>query len=168
MADHRRWRSGHRVVAGRRRRSRVRPFRSTIRRLEHRNHADGRAPGLRHGDARKIKATAASLAETLPSAHVLGDVDALAARLAGIGERAEAAAAADRSRRDEHRAAQTARKEALAGEAEELANTSTQWKAAGDRLRAILDEWKTISGLDRKTDDALWKRYSAARETFNR
>ena len=32
----------------------------------------------------------------------------------------------------------------------------------------ILDEWKTISGLDRKTDDALWKRYSAARETFNR
>ena len=120
------------------------------------------------GDARKIKATAATLAETLPEAHVLGDVDALAARLAGIGERAEAVAAEDRSRRDEQRAAQTARKEALAAEAEELANTATQWKAAGDRLRAILDEWKTISGLDRKTDDALWKRYSAARETFNR
>jgi hypothetical protein len=120
------------------------------------------------GDARKIKATAAGLAESLPTANVLGDVDALAARLAAIGERAEAAAAADRSRREEHRAAQTARKEALAAEAEELANTSTQWKGAGDRLRAILDEWKTISGLDRKTDDALWKRYSAARETFNR
>ena len=27
---------------------------------------------------------------------------------------------------------------------------------------------RPISGLDRKTDDALWKRYSAARETFNR
>ena len=40
-------------------------------------------------------------------------------------------------------------------------------KSAGDRMRAILDEWKTVSGLDRKTDDALWKRYSAARETFN-
>ena len=120
------------------------------------------------GDARKIKATAAGLAETLPTAHVLGDVDALAARLAGITDQADATAAAERSRRDEHRAAQTARKETLAAEAEELANTSTQWKAAGDRLRAILDEWKTISGLDRKTDDALWKRYSAARETFNR
>ncbi|MFZ0718172.1 DUF349 domain-containing protein [Mycobacterium sp.] len=120
------------------------------------------------GDARKIKATAAGLAETLPSANVLGDVDALAARLAGIAEHAEATAAADRTRRDEHRAAQTARKEALAVEAEEMANTSTQWKVAGDRLRSILDEWKTISGLDRKTDDALWKRYSAARETFNR
>jgi Domain of Unknown Function (DUF349) len=120
------------------------------------------------GDARKIKATAASLAETLPSANVLGDVDALAARLAGIAEHAEATAAADRARRDEHRAAQTARKEALAVEAEEMANTSTQWKVVGDRLRSILDEWKTITGLDRKTDDALWKRYSAARETFNR
>ena len=120
------------------------------------------------GDARKIRATAAGLDDTLATANVLGDVDALAARLAGIAEHAEATAAADRSRRDEHRAAQTARKETLAAEAEELANTSTQWKVAGDRLRAILDEWKTISGLDRKTDDALWKRYSAARETFNR
>jgi hypothetical protein len=120
------------------------------------------------GDARKIKATAAGLAESLPTANVLGDVDALAARLATLSEHAEATAAADRSRRDEHRAAQTARKETLAAEAEELANTSTQWKVAGDRLRAILDEWKTISGVDRKTDDALWKRYSTARETFNR
>jgi small-conductance mechanosensitive channel len=110
------------------------------------------------GDARKIRATAAGLADTLATANVLGDVDALAARLAGIAEHAEATAAADRSRRDEHRAAQTARKETLAAEAEELANTSTQWKVAGDRLRAILDEWKTISGLDRKTDDAYWKR----------
>src|SRR6201997_1430078 len=120
------------------------------------------------GDARKIKANATALAETLPTACVLGDVDALAGRLAGLLERADATAAADRSRREEHRASQTARKEALAAEAEELAANSTQWKTAGDRLRAILDEWKTISGLDRKVDDALWKRYSAARESFNR
>src|SRR6201997_1732405 len=106
------------------------------------------------GDTRKIKAAASALADTLPTASVLGDVDALAA--------------ADRSRRDEHRATQTARKEALAVEAEDLAANSTQWKASGDRMRAILDEWKTITGLARKVDDALWKRYSAARETFNR
>lgn len=120
------------------------------------------------GDARKIKAHASELAETLPTAAVLGDVDALAGRLASLIDQVETAVAQERSRRDEHRAAQTARKEALAAEAEELAANSTQWKAAGDRLRAILDEWKTISGLDRKVDDALWKRYSAAREAFNR
>ena len=120
------------------------------------------------GDARKIKVNASTLAETLPTAHVLGDVDALAGRLASLLELADASVAADRSRREEHRALQSARKEALAAEAEDLAANSTQWKTAGDRMRAILDEWKTITGLDRKVDDALWKRYSAARETFNR
>jgi Domain of Unknown Function (DUF349) len=120
------------------------------------------------GDARKIKAHASELAETLPTACVLGDIDALASRLTTLLEHAEATVAADKSRREEHRAAQTARKEALAAEAEDLAANSTHWKIAGDRLRAILDEWKTISGLDRKVDDALWKRYSAAREGFNR
>src|SRR6516165_5518192 len=113
------------------------------------------------GDARKIKANASALAETLPTACVLGDVDALAGRLAGLIELADATATADRSRREEHRASQTARKETLAAEAEDLAANATQWKTAGDRLRAILDEWKTITGLDRKVDDALWKRYSA-------
>lgn len=120
------------------------------------------------GDARKIKAAAATLAEGLPTAAVLGDVDALAARLAAIVDAADSHATEERQRREEHRAAQTARKEALAVEAEEIAASSTQWKAAGDRLREILDEWRTITGLDRKTDDALWKRYSSARETFNR
>ncbi|RFD25421.1 DUF349 domain-containing protein [Mycobacterium uberis] len=120
------------------------------------------------GDARKIQANAAALAEALPTACVLGDIDALATRLTDLLARVDVIVVADRSRRDEHRAAQTARKEALAAEAEDLADNSTHWKVAGDRLRAILDEWKTISGLDRKVDDALWKRYSAARETFNR
>ncbi len=119
-------------------------------------------------DARKVKAAAAALAGTLPTASVLGDVDALAARLAAIADHAEEAAQADRARREEHRAELTARKEALAAEAEELAANSTQWKAAGERIRAILDEWRSITGLDRKTDDALWKRYSAARDAFNR
>ncbi len=120
------------------------------------------------GDAKKIKANAIALAETLPTACVLGDVDALSDRLTNLVARIEVIVTAVRSRRDEHRAAQTTRKEALAAEAEELAANSTQWKIAGDRLRAILDEWKTITGLDRKVDDALWKRYSAARESFNR
>ncbi|MGA9374883.1 MAG: DUF349 domain-containing protein, partial [Mycobacterium sp.] len=106
--------------------------------------------------------------ETLPAASVLGDIDAIEQRLTAIVEHADGAAAEERARRDEHRAAQTARKETLALEAEEIANVAGQWKSAGDRLHAILEEWRTITGLDRKTDDALWKRYSAARETFNR
>lgn len=120
------------------------------------------------GDARKIRSAAKTLAETLPDAHVLGDIDSLAARLSAIVEQADTATQEEKAKREQVRAEHTARKEALAAEAEELAANATQWKAAGDRLRAILDEWKTITGLDRKVDDALWKRYSAARETFNR
>jgi len=119
-------------------------------------------------DARRIKAAAATLAESLSTANVLGDVDALAARLAVIADHAAETAQAERARREEQRAQQTARKETLAAEAEDLAANATQWKAAGDRMRAILDEWRTITGLDRKIDDALWKRYSAARDAFNR
>ncbi len=120
------------------------------------------------GDARRIRSSAAALSEGLLTAAVLGDVDALAARLSVIRDRADETAQVEKVRRDELRAEQIARKEAMAAEAEELATNSTQWKAAGDRLRAILDEWRTITGVDRKADDALWKRYSAARETFNR
>ncbi len=120
------------------------------------------------GDARKIRAAADSLADSLATANVLGDVDALATRLAAIAQHADETTQAERARRDEHRLAQRARKEALAAEAEDLAANATQWKSAGDRMHAILDEWRTVTGLDRKTDDALWKRYSAARDSFNR
>ncbi|MFT4088722.1 MAG: DUF349 domain-containing protein, partial [Gordonia sp. (in: high G+C Gram-positive bacteria)] len=93
------------------------------------------------GDPRKINATAGALAETLPTATVLGDIDALARRLSDIQARIDVYVTAHRSRRNEHRAAQTARKEALAAEAEDLSANSNQWKIAGDRMRAILDEW---------------------------
>ncbi|MCS5479168.1 DUF349 domain-containing protein [Corynebacterium sp. YIM 101645] len=119
-------------------------------------------------DANAIKETAAQLRETLPTAAAIGDLTALDKRLVTIMEHSEAAgeqARADRARRREQA---IARKEALAGEAEELAENSTDWKPAGDRLRAILDEWKTIRGIDRRTDDTLWKRYSRARDAFNR
>ncbi|TSD96065.1 DUF349 domain-containing protein [Skermania sp. ID1734] len=120
------------------------------------------------GDARKTKAVAAALAESLPTAAVVGDVDGLAQRLQAIIEHSDEAAAHAREERERFRIEQTHRKEELAAEAERISAESTQWKAAGDRLREILDEWKTIRGVDRKVDDALWKRYSKAREAFNR
>ncbi|MBM7229046.1 DUF349 domain-containing protein [Dietzia cinnamea] len=119
-------------------------------------------------DARKTRVSAEALAEQIPTAAAVGDLDSLAARLAAVIERSAEVEATARQRKDEQRAAAIARKEALASEAEEIGASSTQWKAAGDRLRDILEEWKTIRGIDRKTDDALWKRFSKAREAFNR
>jgi hypothetical protein len=81
---------------------------------------------------------------------------------------ADSAAAESRAEKAAARAAQVARKEALAAEAEQIAAESTSWKAAGDRLKAIVEEWKTIRGIDRKTDEALWTRFAAARDAFGR
>ncbi|MFC9834900.1 DUF349 domain-containing protein [Rhodococcus sp. NPDC127530] len=120
------------------------------------------------GDAKKTKAAALALAESLPTAAVIGDIDSLAARLDVIIAGSDEAAAHAKHEKELSRQAHTERKEALAAEAEQIGAESTQWKAAGDRLREILDEWKTIRGIDRKVDDALWKRYSKAREAFNR
>ncbi|HEY5852923.1 MAG TPA: DUF349 domain-containing protein [Aldersonia sp.] len=120
------------------------------------------------GDARKTKVAAQALADSLPTATVIGDIDGLAKRLHDIIEHSDEEAKHAKEEKERHRQEQTARKEQLAAEAEQIASESTQWKVAGDRLREILDEWKTIRGVDRKVDDALWKRYSKAREAFNR
>ncbi|MEN0135243.1 MAG: DUF349 domain-containing protein [Rhodococcus sp. (in: high G+C Gram-positive bacteria)] len=120
------------------------------------------------GDAKKTKTAAIALAESLPTAAVIGDVDSLSARLDVIIAGSDEAAAHAKHEKELSRQAHTERKEELAAEAEQIGAESTQWKAAGDRLREILDEWKTIRGIDRKVDDALWKRYSKAREAFNR
>jgi hypothetical protein len=120
------------------------------------------------GDPKQALASATQLRESLADAAVLGDLAALAARADHVVTQAERAVAENKQQREQARQAAVARKQALAEEAETIAAESTQWKAAGDRLRSILDEWKTVKGVDRKTDDELWKRFSKAREAFNR
>ncbi|MET7307083.1 DUF349 domain-containing protein [Streptomyces sp. NPDC005571] len=99
--------------------------------------------------------------------HAVGDLDALRKRL-------DALVATVESRREERKvqkAKQTDEakhaKEALVVEAEELAQ-SEQWRSAGERLRALVDTWKGLPRLDRKSDDELWHRFSHARSAFSK
>ncbi|MCF7549991.1 DUF349 domain-containing protein [Pseudonocardia sp. WMMC193] len=120
------------------------------------------------GDPKHALTGAKALRDGLDTAAVLGDVEGLRKRLDELVGMASDAVEAAKDARDQHRQAAVARKEELAAEAEAMANESTQWKQAGDRYKAILDEWRAIKGIDRKTDEALWKRFSRAREAFNR
>ncbi|MFE5855256.1 DUF349 domain-containing protein [Streptomyces sp. NPDC056500] len=99
--------------------------------------------------------------------HAVGDLDALAKRLDAITEavdkRREERKVQRAKQHDEARVA----KEALVGEAEELAQ-SDQWRSAGERLRALVDTWKGLPRLDRKSDDELWHRFSHARSAFSK
>ncbi|MGW2229972.1 DUF349 domain-containing protein [Streptomyces formicae] len=107
------------------------------------------------------------LRQQVVEAHAVGDLDALGKRLDKLVESVEA--------RREERKVQKAKqsdearhaKEALVVEAEELAQ-SEQWRAAGERLRALVDTWKGLPRLDRKSDDELWHRFSHARSAFSK
>ncbi|MEV7992702.1 DUF349 domain-containing protein [Streptomyces sp. NPDC086077] len=117
--------------------------------------------------AKDATAAVDHLREQIDAHHAVGDLDALRARLDKLVQTVEA--------RREERKAQRARqtdearhsKEALVAEAEELAQ-SDQWRAAGERLRALVDTWKGLPRLDRKSDDELWHRFSHARSAFSK
>ncbi|MFF4267705.1 DUF349 domain-containing protein [Streptomyces virginiae] len=99
--------------------------------------------------------------------HAVGDLDALRVRLdklvTTVESRREERKVAKAKQTDEARAA----KDALVVEAEQLAQ-SDQWRSAGERLRALVDIWKGLPRLDRKSDDELWHRFSHARSAFSK
>ena len=118
------------------------------------------------GDPRQVATSAERLRDSLPTAAAVGDLEALGRRVEALLEKTAAAV-------EEHKAARAAAKEenvakltALAEEAEKLAATSS-WKDAGERLRTLGQDWKRITGVDKKTADALWERVAAARTRFN-
>ena len=107
----------------------------------------------------------AKLRESVVNANAVGDLEGLAARLDALVEVAEQRKAEHKAAREQSQREAQAAKEALADEAERLA-ASTDWRVAGDRLKALLEDWKAAPRLDRKTDDELWHRVSQARSHF--
>ncbi|AXK32376.1 DUF349 domain-containing protein [Streptomyces armeniacus] len=109
----------------------------------------------------------AHLREQVDAHHAVGDLDALRERLDKLARTIEER----REERKAHKAKQTEEahkaKEDLVAEAEQLAQ-SEQWRVAGERLRALVDIWKGLPRLDRKTDDELWHRFSHARSAFSK
>lgn len=120
------------------------------------------------GDPAATRAQAAALKEHLPTAAVIGDLAALGSRLDALLSASDAKAGERAAARERARADAVAAKEKLADEAETIARSATSWKSSGERLRAIVEEWKQIRGIDRKTDDALWRRFAAARDAFGK
>ena len=65
----------------------------------------------------------------------------------------------------EERAANLARKEALASRAEALAE-STQWIQTADEIKKLQAEWKTIGPVTRGQEKAIWDRFRRACDHF--
>jgi hypothetical protein len=114
----------------------------------------------------QAKASIARLTVAVTGANAIGDLDSLSVRLEVLSGTIE-------HRREEHKAArEQARNEAheikerIVAEAERLAVEATHWKASGERMRQLLEDWKAAPRGDRASEAILWKRLSAARNGF--
>jgi hypothetical protein len=116
-----------------------------------------------------------TLAAQVKDATVVGDLDALAAKLDEIQSGIASKRTVEQQHRAEARALATAEREKIVAEAEQIAaqpENRIQWKSSGARMRELLDEWKAhqraATRLDRETESALWQRFSAARNGFDK
>lgn len=124
---------------------------------------------------KEVEQTVTSLEEQLVAPAAVGDLDGLRARLAAVSVQAAERRAQVAAEREAARAEAVAARTAIVETAERIAATDPsrmQWKQAGDELRVLLDDWKTAQRhgprLDKASEDALWKRFSHARSTFDR
>lgn len=133
------------------------------------------AARLEQLNAKDIDSTLATLTEAVSEPAVVGDVSWLRSQVQELAVRAK-------KRKDDLAAQRAAAKEGALAQrtqiveaAEKIAGrdpAKIQWRNEGQRLRELLEEWKQAqrSGprLDRGAEDALWKRFSAARTSFDR
>jgi hypothetical protein len=121
-------------------------------------------------DGRGLDSAPTALAharEALATPTFLGDVTELERACAEVESLMAAAREKREAARTRQREEALAAREAITVEAESLAE-STQWKATGERFTALLEAWKAAPRIDRGREQALWKRFSAARTAFDR
>ena len=125
--------------------------------------------------AKEAAASLRNLREATVEPAVVGNLAALRAEIDRLDAVVAEHTAAEEAERARARAAALEQREAIVGEAEALASTDPQkmhFKNAGDRMQTLLARWKSAqrSGyrLDKKSEDVLWKRFSAARTSVDK
>ena len=116
-----------------------------------------------------------NLRKNMKEPQVAGDIPALRARAHDLREKAKEKIQELEAKRAEERAGATQRRTEFVESIEALVATDPEqvsWKKAGETMRSMVPTWKQMQSegvsLDRPTEDALWKRLSAARSTFDR
>jgi hypothetical protein len=108
------------------------------------------------------------LRKTVTEANAIGDLDGLCGRLdkltGVVGHKREEV----KAQREQARTAARDIKERIVDEAEHIAAEATHWKSSGERMRELLEEWKTAPHAERAVEAVLWKRLSAARNAFTK
>lgn len=117
------------------------------------------------GDPTQVAQSAERLKGSLPAAAAVGNLDALVRRVDVLLEKTAAAVEVHKAARAEAKVKALEAKAALADEADRLGGSS-EWKTTGERLRILGDDWKRLPHGERKAEDELWSRITAARKRF--
>lgn len=125
--------------------------------------------------SQEAAASLKALRAQVRDARVVGDLVRLHATLEDIETALRAKQQVEAEQRSEQRAEALGKREAVVAEAERIAaqpERSVQWKRSTARMRELLDEWKHLQRhevrIDKDTENALWKRFSAARSGFDK
>ncbi|MFM1787513.1 MAG: hypothetical protein RL228_1463 [Actinomycetota bacterium] len=110
---------------------------------------------------------AAKLDAQVATPSVVGDLSAFPSMAAKLRELGEVKAAEKAAAKAAAREAALVKRTAIADEAEQLAN-SNAWKATQERFAVLLEEWKKLPRGERETEQVQWKRFSAARQSFDK
>ena len=116
----------------------------------------------------QAQATVQRLLKSVTDANALGDLDALRARLEALTGAVDARREEVKAAREHARSEARDIKERIVEEAEHIAAEATHWKASGERMAELLEEWKAAPHADRSIEAVLWKRLSAARNAFTK
>ena len=118
--------------------------------------------------AAQARATITRLLESVGGANCVGNLDGLRGRLEAMTGLVDHRREENKAAREQARSEAQERKARIVEEAERIAAEATHWKISGERMRQLLEEWKTAPRADRATETALWKRLSAARNSFTK
>ena len=124
---------------------------------------------------KEIADSVAHVKGQLSEARVVGDLAALESEIATIEEALGARRAEEAAARAAAKEEASVAREAIVSEAEKIAAQppgSTQWKTSTERMRTLLDDWKSAQRggprLDKPIETALWQRFSHARNHFDK
>lgn len=123
---------------------------------------------------REIDETLAALTQEVAEPAVVGDVAALRTQMDALKEQAASKKEHIAQARRNAIAKAVEERTEIVKKAEELAanlGDNTNWRSTADKFRALFEQWqnhqRTTVRIDKTDADALWKRFSAARTTFN-
>jgi hypothetical protein len=116
----------------------------------------------------QAQATVQRLLKSVADANALGDLDSLRTRLEALTGAVDARREEVKAAREHARTEARGVKERIVEEAEHIAAEATHWKASGERMAELLEEWKAAPHADRSIEAVLWKRLSSARNGFTK